>query len=556
MKSGKTGEQKQGSEKTTIGTLIHNYAAAAGDKPALMYDNPARVLTYHELDTLSDAVAKGLIASGIKKGTSAAIWAANIPEYPVILLACAKAGIPIVGLNTSFRAYDMEYSLNLADAGVLFLASGSGRPGEYPDAVYETCPELKGCRPGSLVSSRLPCLQTVVFMGDEKHPGMFTWQEFIAEGGQVSAQELQARKDSVRPEDGFIFFLTSGTTGKPKCASWTHEAVLGNILHHSACLGLVPEDSICTPLPFFHAYGCEVLLSALTSGCSVAPLEKFNAGIFLRTIETFHATQLFGTPTMLVAALAEADRVAYDTSSLVGGNTAGSVVQPALMRGVMEKLGAKKFGVLYGLSEEICVTMTHHADPVECRSGSIGRPMPVTQLRFVNPGTGEDVAPGERGEILVKSPFMMTGYYHNPEATAAAIDKERFLHTGDLGYMDRDGYYHITGRSKDLIIRGGENISPSEIEEFILTHPAVMDAQVVGIKSEYYGEEPVAFVRLKPGQAVTALGLKQFCRRSIAIDKVPSTFFFVDQYPLTASGKVQKFRLREMAAESLSGQKR
>jgi len=537
-------------EKTTFGAWFHTVAAAAGDRPALVYCDPAQTLTYRELDLLSDAIAKSIIAMGIEKGTHAALWAPNIPEWPAILLGCAKAGLPLLLVNTGFRSYDLEYCLNLADAGVLFLASGSGQPGEYITALYDVCPGLEDSQPGKVSSQKLPRLRTVVQIDDGSHPGILPWTVFLGQGQQVAQTALRARESSVRPEDRFIFFLTSGTTGKPKCAYWTHERFIGTTFNTADCFGFAPDDIVCIPPPFFHIFGCVLLLSAFSRGCTVAPLERFNPQEMVRTIETFRATHIVGTPSMFVAALNEYSRTSYNTASLKGGMTGGAVSPPAVVRAVIEKLGAREFGIGYGLSE-ILVTLTRPSDPVECRTGSVGRPMRGSGIRIIHPRDGTDVTPGETGEVLVRSPWMMSGYYNKPDATAAAIDDDGFFHTGDLGYVDGEGYYHITGRSKDLVIRGGENISPSEIEEFLLTHPAVLDAQVVGIKSEYYGEDPVAFIRTRPGQEVTALGLKQFCRRSIDISKVPANFFFVDQYPLTASGKVQKYRLREMAAEIL-----
>ena len=542
-------------EKTTFGAWFHTAAAGAGDRAALMYRDPARTVTYRELDLLSDAIAKSIIAMGIEKGTHAALWAPNIQEWPVVLLGCAKAGLPLLLVNTGFRSYDLEYCLNLADVGILFLASGAGQPGEYISALYDACPGLGDSQPGKISSQNLPHLRTVVQIDDGSHRGILPWTAFLRLGQQVARTDLQARASSVRPEDRFLFFLTSGTTGRPKCIIWTHERFIGMTFNFMDGFDFAPGDVVCVPLPFFHIFGCEVLLSALSHGSTVAPLERFNPQEMLRTIETFRVTHIFGVPSMFVSALNEYNQTRYNTASLRGGLVAGAISPPVIVRAVMDILGAREFGICYGLSE-ILATITRPSDPAECRVGSVGRPTRGSEIRIVHPQDGTDVRPGETGEILVRSPWLMSGYYNKPDATAAVIDDDGFFHTGDLGFVDGDGYYHIAGRSRDLIVRGGDNISPSEIEEFLLTHPAVMDAQVVGIKSEYYGEEPVAFVRTKPGQAVTALGLKQFCRRSIAIEKVPSTFFFVDQYPLTASGKVQKFRLREMAAELLSEQKR
>ncbi|MBP2663731.1 MAG: acyl-CoA synthetase (AMP-forming)/AMP-acid ligase, partial [Firmicutes bacterium] len=316
--------------------------------------------------------------------------------------------------------------------------------------------------------------------------------------------------------------------------------------------GLTPQDISCIPLPFFHAYGCIAVMAAVAAGAAIAVIEQFNAQELVKTLEGCQATAVCGTPTMFVAALEELSHHCYDLSSLRGGNMAGAFCPPQLVQAVVDKLGAREFGILYGSTEAIISIMNRWDDSLEHRINTLGQALPEVELKIVDPQTGETVAAGTAGELCIKSPSRMKGYYKMPEATAQAIDSAGWLHSGDLACIDTEGYCRITGRIKDMIIRGGENVYPAEIEEFLTTHPKIKDAQVVGIPCEYYGEEVVAFVRLQAGQSATPLEIKRYCRERIAIHKVPAQFLFVEQYPQTASGKVQKFKLRELAIQLLS----
>ncbi|MBP2627538.1 MAG: acyl-CoA synthetase (AMP-forming)/AMP-acid ligase [Firmicutes bacterium] len=545
----------QETDRLTVGSLLAKKVHIAPNSRALLYCKQQVEYTYGELNNISCSVAQGLLALDVVHGSPAAIWATNLPEWLLIQFGCAKVGVPLVAINSNYRAYELEYVLKQSITTTLFIADGASQPGEYLTAIYEICPELKTARPGCLQSERLPALRNVVFLGQEQHPGMFTWQEFLEKSKNTSDKELAVRENAVTGEDIFVIQYTSGTTGTPKGAMFTQRSYIINALATAECQGLTSQDISCIPLPFFHAYGCIAVMAAVAVGASIAAIERFNAQELLRTIQSCQATAVCGTPTMFVATLEEMKNHTYNLSSLRGGNMAGAPCSSQLVKTVVEKMGAREFGILYGSTEAIISIMNRWDDSLEHRITTLGQAMPEVELKIINPQTGMTVATGIDGELCIKSPSQMKGYYNMPETTGQALDGEGWLHSGDLACATAEGYYHITGRIKDLIIRGGENVYPAEIEEFLYTHPKIKDAQVVGIPCEYYGEEVVAFIRLQVDQTATPLEIKRYCRERIAIHKVPAQFLFVDQYPQTASGKVQKFRLKEMAMQMLKGKK-
>ena len=522
----------------TVGSLATAQAQAFADKPALLFPRRQLTYTFGELEHNAREVAAGLIALGVARGEHAALWAPNLPEYLSVVFGCAKAGAPLVLVNTNYQKFDLEQALRQADVTTLFIADGAARPGEYLDIIREICPEL-------------PALRQIIFLGGERQPGMLAWPEFLTLAAGTAEDAIDAREKTVEPEDIFLIQHTSGTTGVPKGAMMTHASYVLNMCAVIECQDLTADDCICVPLPFFHIYGTIMVLAFLAAGAAVAPVERFQARAMLEAIETCRATQVCGTPTMYVAALKELETRQYDLSSLQGGTISGAYCSPELVKAVVEKMGARSFGVIFGMTEALC-TMCRPTDPLHRRSGTVGRIMPDRELKIVDPQTGETAPTDGVGELCVRGAPVIGGYYRMPEATAQIIDQEGWLHSGDLFRVDAEGYYSVVGRLKDLIIRGGENIYPTEVEEFLQTHPKVADAQVVGIPCDYFGEEVVAFVRLKPGCTATSLELKRHCRQHIALEKVPAKVFFVEQYPLTASGKVQKFKLREMAVRLMA----
>ncbi len=517
----------------TVGALLERRAAEGGDRTAVIWAARNLRQTYAELYDAAIKVAKAIAACGIAPGDHAAVWAPNVPEYLAVEFGCALAGVPILFINSGYRAYELEYALRQSDTRILFLADGNLQAGEYEDIVRE-------------VRARLPELRHAVVFGENTGEGFTAWTEFLARGDGCDNLAV------VGGGDVFSIQYTSGTTGQPKAAMLSHQAYVSNSFAIAERQGLTDTDVVCVPLPLFHAYGCLTLLSAFAAGASAVVIERFRAADLLAAAERYGGTSISGTPTMFVAALSELDERAYVLSTMRGGNVAGAFCPPDLARQVAERMHAPEFGILYGSTEGLVSLMNSPDAPLADRTGTVGIPMPGYAAKLVDSGTGETLPPGEQGELLLRGPGLMRGYYRMPEATAKTIDEQGWLHSGDLAAVDEAGRFRITGRIKELIIRGGENVFPAEIEAFLLTHPKVRDAQVVGIPCDYYGEDIVAFVRLKSGETATALELKKYCRARIAIDRVPALFFFVDEYPLTASGKVQKFKLQEIARQKMA----
>ena len=540
--------------RMTVGSLVAEQAQAFADKPALIFPYRRLTCTFGELNNSAREVAAALIALEVARGEHAALWAPNLPEYMSVVLGCAKAGAPLVLINTNYQRFELEQVLRQSDVATLFIADGAGQLGEYLHILREICPELATGEFPASPADRLPGLRRIVFLGDEKQPGMLSWPEFLALAAETDKDAVDAREKTVEPEDIFLIQHTSGTTGVPKGAMMTHASYVLNMCAVIECQDLTAEDCLCVPLPFFHIYGTIMVLSFFAAGASVAPVERFQARAMLETVESCRATEVCGTPTMYVAALRELETRNYDLSSLQGGTISGAYCSPDLVKAVAEKMGAHGFGVIFGMTEALC-TMSRPTDPLHRRSETAGRIMPDRELKIVDFHTGQTVPTNAVGELCVRGVPVIGGYYRMPEATAEVIDKDGWLHSGDLFRVDAEGYYSFVGRLKHIIIRGGENIYPTEIEGFLQAHPKVADAQVVGIPCEYFGEDVVAFIRLKSGCTATSLELKRYCRQHIALSKVPAKFFFVEQYPLTASGKVQKFKLREMAVSLMAEEK-
>ncbi|MDA8335140.1 MAG: AMP-binding protein [Peptococcaceae bacterium] len=538
--------------KTTLGQLVDIMAERFPGQDALVYPDPGTRYTYRQFRDVCNQAAKGFMGLGIEKGENIAIWANNVPEWVITQFSTGKMGAVMVTVNTSYRAFELEYLLKQSDSTTLILVPGI-RGREYLDTVYKLCPELNGCAPGRLKSARLPLLKNVILIGDETLPGMYNWDEVMALGESVSDRELAARQASLDPGDVTNMQYTSGTTGFPKGVMLTHTNLIGNAVSLAECMAFSEKDRLCIPVPFFHCFGCVLgTLTCVVSGAAMVPVPSFNPAKVLETVEKEKCTALHGVPTMFIAELEQMNQRGYDTSHLRTGIMAGSPCPIEVMKAVVNKMGAREICITYGQTEASPgITMTRTDDPLELRVTTVGRALPNVEVKIVNPETGETVASGAQGELCTRGYHVMKGYYNMPEATAQAIDKDNWLHTGDLAVMDENGYCKITGRLKDMIIRGGENIYPREIEEFLYTHPQLKDVQVVGVPSEKYGEEVVAFVQLKDGQSATEEEIKDYCGDRIARFKVPAFIIFVAGYPVTASGKIQKYRLREMAIKQL-----
>ncbi|WP_028325773.1 AMP-binding protein [Desulfatirhabdium butyrativorans] len=539
--------------KTTIGELVDNVADQFGQKRALIYPKLGIDYTYSQFRDACNEIARAFMALGIQKGEHIAIWANNVPEWVLTQFATGKMGAVLVTVNTNYRSFELEYLLKQSDSTTLLMIGGVREPDEYLKVINEICPELKECKPGQLKSARVPLLKNVIFLGKGHHPGMFTWNDIMAMARQVSEAELAKRQSSLNADDVINMQYTSGTTGFPKGVQLTHTNLIGNAKSIAECQKLSARDCMCIPVPFFHCFGCVLgTLTCVVSATTMAPVVAFNPVDVLETVEACKCTALHGVPTMFIAELEEMKNRKYDTSHLRTGIMAGSPCPIEVMKQVIDVMGATEMCITYGQTEASPgITMTRTTDPLERKVATVGKALPDVEVKIVDTGTGETVPPGVQGELCTRGYHVMKGYYKNPEGTARAIDKDGWLHTGDLAIMDEEGYCKITGRIKDMIIRGGENIYPREIEEFLYTHPFIKDVQVVGVPSRKYGEEVAAYIQVKNGNSLSAEELKAFCKDKISFHKIPAFFFFVNEYPTTASGKIQKYKLREKAIQEL-----
>ncbi|MEC2046559.1 AMP-binding protein [Bacillus licheniformis] len=534
----------------TIGKLLEKTAADAPDHEAVVYPDRGLRYTYREFDQLCRKVAKGLMALGIDKGEHVAIWASNTPEWLTAQFASAKAGAVLVTANTNYQLSELEYVLKQSDATTLILME-SYRGTSYIDILCKLIPELKEGEPGRLASERLPFLKNIILLGDQRHPGMYLWDDLLKLSGSVSEKALDRRMERLKEHDVINMQYTSGTTGFPKGVMLTHSNLANNAANIAECMNLSKKDRMCIPVPFFHCFGCVLgTLACVTAGATMVPVQEFSPKEVLSAVETEKCTALHGVPTMFIAELNDPDFASYDLSSLRTGIMAGSNCPIEVMKKVIDNMGMSEITIAYGQTEASpVITQTRVNDSLKRRVETVGRALPNVEVKITEPGTNREVERGVQGELCTRGYHVMKGYYRNPEATAAVIDEDGFLHTGDLAVMDEEGYCRITGRLKDMIIRGGENIYPREIEEFLYKHPDILDVQIVGVPDETFGEEVSAWIKLKSGASMTADELKEYCKGKIARYKIPRYIAFVEEFPMTASGKVQKFKLREQALE-------
>jgi len=539
--------------KITIGDLLDEIAEKYPDHEAVIYtDRPFRK-TYSQFRDLCNEVAKGMMAMGIKKGDHVAIWATNYPEWLLAMFATAKIGAVLVTVNTNYKIFEVEYLLRQSDSSTLILIEGF-KDSNYVDIIYELCPELKESAPGKLESKAFPFLKNIIYIGEKKLPGMYNWNDLYEMASKVSDEELYERQKSLDIHDVINMQYTSGTTGFPKGVMLTHYNLVNNGKTIGDGMKFTHKDKLCIPVPFFHCFGSVLgILASVTHGTTMVPIEYYRPLKVMEALQNEECTAVHGVPTMFIGILEHPEFSKFKFPKLRTGIMAGSPCPIKVMRQVIDVMGAKEIIIVYGQTEASpgC-TMTTVDDSIELRVSTVGRAFPFIECKVVNPETNEEVPYGVPGEFVVRGYNVMKGYYKMPEATAQAIDSEGWLHTGDLATMDENGYFKITGRIKDMIIRGGENIYPKEIEEFLYTHPAVKDVQVIGVPSKEYGEEVMACIILKEGATVTEDEIKEFVRNNMARHKTPKYVKFMDSFPMTASGKIQKFKLREMAIEELN----
>ncbi len=539
----------------TVGQLLEQTAQKYPTHQAVKYIEMEFDKTYYELNNKVDRIAKGLLGMGINKGDHVAVWATNYPQWLILLFATAKIGAVLVTVNTSYKEAELEYILKQSDSKALFICDGL-KDVDCEKAIYSVCPELKTCKKGKLESKTLPRLKIVVSM-DNWYNGMYNWNEIEDFGILIEDDEYQKAKESVMPDDVVNMQYTSGTTGFPKGVMLTHKNIVNNGLSIGDCMAFTEKDRLCIPVPFFHCFGLVLaIMASVTHGTTMVPLLWYTPMKVMHTIEYEKCTAVHGVPTMFIGMLEHRDFERYDYSSLRTGIMAGSPCPIKVMQDVIDKMNMKEITIAYGQTEAspVCTQTTIH-DSVERRVETVGKTLPFMETKIVDPETGKELPVGVSGEFCVRGYNVMKGYYNLPEATQAAIDKDGWLHTGDMASVDEHGYYRITGRIKDMIIRGGENLFPKEIEDMIYTFEPVSDVQIVAVPDEKYGEEACAFIILKKGCTATEKDIKKYVMDRMARHKVPKYVIFTDSFPLTASGKIQKFKMREQAIEILGLEK-
>ncbi len=533
----------------TIGACLDRIAARFPTSDALVSCHQGLRYTYRELRTETERVARGLLALGVARGDRVGIWSPNRAEWLIAQYAAAKAGAILVNINPAYRLRELEYALRQSGVSVLILARRF-RNTDYVELLTGLAPELTSSGPpADLRVERLPSLRHVVYLGADPNPGGLSWNDLAARGDGVPDSRLAERESALQFDDAVNIQYTSGTTGLPKGATLSHHNILNNGFFVGERLRYAPGDRVCVPVPFYHCFGCVMgNLAALThAGAVVLPGETFDAEACLRAVQDERCTSLYGVPTMFIAALEHPAFASYRLDSLRTGIMAGAPCPVEVMRQVMERMHMSEVTIAYGMTETSPVSFQSFVDdPVATRVATIGSILPHLECKIVD-ASGGVVAHGEAGELCTRGYSVMLGYWDNPEATTGVIDAARWMHTGDLAVMRDDGYVTIEGRLKDMIIRGGENVYPREIEEFLYTHPAVGDVQVIGVPDQKYGEEVCAWIRLRDGHTATEEGLRDFCRGQIASYKIPRYVRFSTEFPMTVTGKIQKFRMREIS---------
>lgn len=536
----------------TLGQVFDETVAKYPDNEALMYVDSKIRFTWGELGKFVDSLARGFMALGVERGDKLALWSVNVHPWEEAMLAVAKTGSVLVPVNTGYREKELEYLLAHSDATTL-LVGDTFRDFDFLECFCKVVPEIKeltGDKRGTLKSAKFPFLKRVIFMGENAPAYTYSVAEVMEMGKQVSEADFKARQEAVKPEDLVNIQYTSGTTGNPKGVMLSHLNVVNDGYWNGRMQNLGPSDRICLTVPFFHNFGS--VAGIICSVCHASALVVISSGNPAQIMSVIQegCTAFYGVPAMYHAILHHRLFEKIDFSCLRTGIMGGSICPTPLMEAVIKKMHMPEITIAYGLTESSpTMTMTSYLDNMHHRTTSGGHALPGTEVRIIDPHTGKEMPQGEWGEICCRGFNVMMGYYKNPEATAEVIDKNGFLHSGDLGYLDKDGYVTVSGRIKDLIIRAGENVYPREIEEFISQMPGVKDVQVVSVPSRRYGEEVGAFIVPQPGVKLTQEDVRNYSKGKIAWYKVPRYVSFVESFPLNPSGKVQKFKLREMAAE-------
>ncbi|HHX97734.1 MAG: AMP-binding protein [Kiritimatiellia bacterium] len=534
----------------TLGQQLEYWVRATPDQEFLIYPDRNLRWTYRQFNDRVNRLAKGMLAIGIGKGDHIGIWAKNVPDWLVFQFACAKTGAVLVTVNTAYKADELDYILKQSDMKMLGLIDGF-RDVDYIQIINQLVPELKEQARGFLNSAAYPHLKYVCYVGQEKFRGMYTTAELMLLGDHQPDSLLADAQAKIDCHDIVNMQYTSGTTGFPKGVMLSHHNILNNGWSIGHRQRFTPADKLCLQVPLFHCFGVTLGVMAIFShGATLVAVEVFDPLLGLAAVHQEKCTVLYGVPTMFIAMYSHPMFKLFDMTSLRTGIMAGSVCPTEVMKRVIHDMHVTEITSVYGLTEASPgITQTFGHDPLELRVTTVGPAFPGVEVAIKDPVTRKPLPPNTEGEVCCRGYNIMRGYYNMPEQTAEVIDEDGWLHTGDLGTCDENGYYRITGRIKDIIIRGGENISPKEIEDLVLTLPAVQDVQVVGAPDEKYGEIPVAFVILRDGQTLAEEDVRQHVRQHLAAYKMPRYVFFVDAFPLTASGKIQKFKLREESRE-------
>ena len=537
--------------ENTLGGVLDDLSKNNPNGWAVRYTDRNYFRTWKELNDEADLIARGMMSLGVKKGDHVAIWATNTPEWILTLFAAAKIGAVLVTVNTNFKIFELEYLLRQSDTKLLVMIGGF-KNNDYVATVNELLPELKTTS-GEIESEHLPFLKRVVFAGKETPEGMLNFEDLKILGGDFPVEIYEENKKTLNTHDVVNMQYTSGTTGFPKGVMLTHYNILNNGKTIGDGMKFTKNDKLCITVPFFHCFGLVLaMMACITHGTTMVPVERYSPVPVMNAISVEKCTAVHGVPTMFIAMLEHAQFNNFDFSSLRTGIMAGSPCPIEVMKKVIDKMNMREIVIVFGQTEASpgC-TMTTTSDSIDKRVNTVGRAFPGVECKIIDPETGEELPINAPGEFCARGYNIMKGYYKMPEATAQAIDKDGWLHTGDLCTVDEDGYYKVVGRIKDMIIRGGENIYPKEIEECLYTCDKVSDVQVIGVPSEAYGEEVMACVILKEGEEMTEEEVKEFVGARMAKHKVPRYVRFVDSFPTNAAGKIQKFKMREEAIEIL-----
>ena len=537
--------------ENTLGGVLDDLSKNNPNGWAVRYTDRNYFRTWKELNDEADLIARGMMSLGVKKGDHVAIWATNTPEWILTLFAAAKIGAVLVTVNTNFKIFELEYLLRQSDTKLLVMIGGF-KNNDYVATVNELLPELKTTS-GEIESEHLPFLKRVVFAGKETPEGMLNFEDLKILGGDFAVEIYEENKKTLNTHDVVNMQYTSGTTGFPKGVMLTHYNILNNGKTIGDGMKFTKNDKLCITVPFFHCFGLVLaMMACITHGTTMVPVERYSPVPVMNAISVEKCTAVHGVPTMFIAMLEHAQFNNFDFSSLRTGIMAGSPCPIEVMKKVIDKMNMREIVIVFGQTEASpgC-TMTTTSDSIDKRVNTVGRAFPGVECKIIDPESGEELPINTPGEFCARGYNIMKGYYKMPEATAQAIDKDGWLHTGDLCTVDEDGYYKVVGRIKDMIIRGGENIYPKEIEECLYTCDKVSDVQVIGVPSEAYGEEVMACVILKEGEEMTEEEVKEFVGARMAKHKVPRYVRFVDSFPTNAAGKIQKFKMREEAIEIL-----